>query len=197
MTLKRRIVDSEISKRRTKISYNDEYMLANVLSSLSRWGHGVGFLQIQKIASEYIKSIGQEDLFKNGQVTRDWFCGFTKRWNHVFKYKVPEKIAKNRAAACNPEAIIEFFKIVRTIYDEHDLHDKPHLIFNVDETGFDCSPLSEKIICANDSNKTKKQVAYQITSNNTKTRYTVAACCSASGMHFSPFIVYKCKLFKT
>lgn len=67
----------------------------------------------------------------------------------------------------------------------YSLHDKPHLIWNCNETGFGDKPKSrEKVMCL----KAKRHIYRQQT--NTREHITVHMAVSAAATHVPPFIIY-------
>ncbi|XP_073766983.1 uncharacterized protein [Danio rerio] len=83
-----------------------------------------------------------------------------------------------------PKAIEGFFKLFEALYTEHKLEEKPHLIFNCDETGFGDKPRSrEKVLC-----QTGRKHKYQ--QQQIIREHITIHCCVNAGESIPPFIIY-------
>ncbi|CAM4570299.1 unnamed protein product [Leuciscus chuanchicus] len=88
--------------------------------------------------------------------------------------KGPSDVWWSRFKACHPE-------LTSPLYIRHSLEDKPHLVFNCDETGFGDKPRSrEKVLC-----QTGRKHVYQ-QQKTTREHITVHCCVSAAGESFHP-----------
>jgi len=94
----------------------------------------------------------------------------------------------NRAQSLNSTNLDLFFEMCQKYYDHLEMHDKPHNIYNVDESGFSGDQGGLKILC-----KKGMKTPSKISSSNDKIMYTVAICCNAAGQFLPPYIVYKAK----
>ena len=57
-----------------------------------------------------------------------------KRWPELRVVK-PQKLGMRRAKSTTKETVFKYFDELEKIMVKYDLKHKPHLIFNVDETG--------------------------------------------------------------
>lgn len=99
-------------------------------------------LEIRTIADDYLKNIGQPR-----KLGRKWFRGFMLRFKDELVQRKCTNLAANRANAITQECLDDFFKLLKDIYDEKDLHLKPHSVWNCDESGYGCDQGNYKIIC--------------------------------------------------
>ena len=101
-------------------------------------------------------------------------------------------ITRNRAEASKPEIIDNFFRLIKTEYDKIENEQKKCLnaedVNNLDEIDFNGEQNCKKIICRKSSKNIKK-----IQGDNSKTMYTVLACCNAAGEFLPPHVIYKSK----
>ena len=67
--------------------------------------------------------------------------------------------------------------------DNNDLHDKPHLIWNMDETGLSMAPRTPKVIA-----KKGTKVVHSKASNSRET-ITIIACGNADGALIAPHVI--------
>ncbi len=113
-------------------------------------------------------------------------------WWSRFKARHPELASRTadsldraRVHGATPEAIEGFFKLYEALYVKHKLEDKPHLIYNCDETGFGDKPRSrEKVLC-----QTGRKHVYQ-QQQTTRKHITVHCCVNAAGDSIPPFIIF-------
>ena len=70
------------------------------------------------------------------------------------------------------------------LLDDSGLKDSPNRIFNLDETGLNTNPLSQKMFMKRGSKTT-----YLNSASCGKQNYSVLFCCSASGEFLPPFVV--------
>ena len=77
----------------------------------------------------------------------------------------------------------KYFSELDKVLSEHDLHDHPEFIWNVDETGLLLEHNPHKVVCC------KGQHPQAITSNKGKTT-TIIACGSAAGSRLPPYYVF-------
>lgn len=111
---------------------------------------------------------------------------FKHRWRESLSFKFAQNISENRAAACSKKVVDNFFDLLTRKCEELNLKNKPKNIFNVDETGFMCSPGNKKMFFRRGSSIVEK-----IGLNNDKTMYTVQVCCDASGEFLPFYILFK------
>ncbi|KAL1276272.1 hypothetical protein QQF64_035895 [Cirrhinus molitorella] len=110
----------------------------------------------------------------------------------AFKARHPEltsqtadSLDKARVHGATPESIGAFFQLYKALYVKHNLEEKPHPIYNCDETGFGDEPRSrEKVLC-----QTGRKHVYQ-QQQTTKEHITVHCCVNASGDTIPPFIMW-------
>ncbi|KAJ8333738.1 hypothetical protein SKAU_G00410570 [Synaphobranchus kaupii] len=68
-----------------------------------------------------------------------WWSRFKAR-HPALTMRTADSLDRARVHGATPEAIEGFFSIYEALYIQHDLKNKPHLIFNCDETGFGDKP---------------------------------------------------------
>ena len=79
-------------------------------------------------------------------VTHGWWERFCFRHPEI-SLRITSALSYARAKGQNEEALSNYFDVLEETLDEHKLHDKPALIFNVDETGLPLSPSLPKGVC--------------------------------------------------
>jgi hypothetical protein len=155
--------------RPTRLPETLEILLVSILQCLASWCFGLQFFQIQDLIKGYLVKTNQTNLFPPyGEVGRKWFRCFMKRHGEEISMRKAQPLATNRASAISHECIQDFFALLRRKYQELGLHGKPHLLWNVDESGYGCDQGKACIIC-------KKGVKnpHLIQGNSEKIQYTV------------------------
>lgn len=118
-----------------------EQLIADSCVALARWGFGLGKLQIISIGEQHLTKLGQPRT-----LGRKWFNGFMRRHKELSLRK-STNLSINRAKALSQECIDEFFKLLTDAFKENDLEHRPHSIWNVDESGYNCDQGNCKIVC--------------------------------------------------
>ncbi len=99
--------------------------------------------------------------------------------------RTADSLDRARVHGATPEAIEGFFKLYEALYTKHSLEEKPHLLYNCDETGFGDKPRSrEKVLC-----QTGRKHVYQ-QQQTTREHITVHCCVNAAGGKHSTLIIY-------
>ncbi|ROL41877.1 Myb-like protein V [Anabarilius grahami] len=76
-----------------------------------------------------------------------WWARFKARHPELTS-RTADSLDRARVHCATLEAFEGFFKLNEALYVKHSLEDKPHLIYNCDETGFGDKPrLREKVLC--------------------------------------------------
>jgi hypothetical protein len=101
-------------------------------------------------------------------------------------FKKAQSLSHDRAKSIGKEEMEHYFTNLETIMSEYDLHNKPHLIYNIDETGFSPMHTSPKIL-------TKKDCTPQAITSPRSTMVTCIAACNAIGNFIPPYLVLKGK----
>lgn len=117
------------------------------------------------------------------QVTHGWWQKFCFR-NPQISLRTTSALSYARAKGQNTEALSSYFDILEDTFNEHKLHDKPNLVFNMDETGLPLSPVPIKGVC-----KKGTKTPDSITSGD-KSQITVIGCVSAAGHCIPPMIIW-------
>jgi hypothetical protein len=78
---------------------------------------------------------------------KDWFSAFLTR-NGDIAVRKPEGLWRAIAQGLNYKALDDYFDLYRNLCTELNICDKPHVIFNVDETGFPLNNVPPKIVIA-------------------------------------------------
>lgn len=99
-----------------------------------------------------------------------------------------DPIANVRMECMEKTTMAEYFELLKTTLTENNLLDKPHQIYNVDETGMPFDHRPPKVVTSVGQKKVRSR-----TSGN-KSQVTVIACVSAAGQVIPPFVIFDAKM---
>lgn len=162
-----------------------EDRLGNATKILEKWGFGLSRAEILNLVGDYVRLNDMKTPFKDGIPGEDWFLNFKHR--QQLSIKKPQSVEYVRKAMTDPFIVDEYFKLLENTLSELKLSDKPHLIWNLDETSLSLDPSRTKVVGA--VNKPSSRTTY----GTGKENITVLAGVSASGKKLPPLIVYKGK----
>ncbi|XP_074039973.1 uncharacterized protein [Leptinotarsa decemlineata] len=171
--------------RSTALPLQDEKTLVAGLTYMEKYGYGLSRKEVLDIVGTYVKEKGLKTPFKDGVPSKDWFIAFKQR--HNLSLKKPQSVEYAREKACDPFIIKHYFNNLKSTIDELNLSDKPHLIWNFDETSFCEDPSKTKVIGP------KGSTATRTTSSPGKENISVLLGCSAAGAKAPPLIIFKGK----
>ena len=95
--------------------------------------------------------------------------------------------ANVRMDCLNPEAMKQYFDLLKDVLEENDLMDSPGQIYNVNETGMPLDHQPPKIV----TKKGQKKVRCRTSDNISQ--IIVIGCVSASGQAIPPFVIFDSK----
>ena len=159
--------------------------LLNRLRLFEKWGFGLLRSEVFDIVQTFILKNDLLDKvpFKNGVPGEDWFLGFKKR--HRLSVKKPQAVEYARKKVVDPFLIHEYFDNLEDSIRELGLENKPHRIWNLDETSFCTDPSRFKVVGAID------QATTRTIADSGKENTSVLFACNAAGGKAPPLIIYK------
>jgi len=87
----------------------------------------------------------------NVHVTHGWWERFCFRHPKI-SLRTTSALSYARVQGQNEEALSSYFDILEDTFSEHKIHDKPALVFNMDETGLPLSPIPLEGVCKKHKN---------------------------------------------
>jgi len=168
------------------LTNTEEKLMVEALMYLADRGFPQDREDVKLMVKSYIISTGRNTPFKDDKPGKDWCIAFEKRWKENLGKRKPELLTRARATDLSEETLTKFFELYEKTLDENNLSDRPHCIFNLDETGLRTDPTAGKIFVRKSS-----KTAYYLTPSCGKAMYTVLFCGSAAGQCLPPFVVYK------
>ena len=166
-----------------------EKVLSEHIMLMPSYGYGNSRQEVLNIAVDTAIHLGlRRKVDKDGNSThlsKNWLDVFLKR-NPSLNVRKPQSLSQARAKALSKPVVEKYFIELKAIIDKYQLHDKPHYIFNIDETGITTEHKPPKVVSSAQSN------AQSITSPRGSLT-TVISCTSASGQVLPPYFVFKGK----
>lgn len=181
----RRGVKSSSFGRPPVLSIETEKKLADLLHIMERNGFGLSRKEVVELVANYIICNNIQTPFKNGIPGKDWVSNFIKRNN--MSIKKPQAVEYSRKKVCDPFIIQGYFDMLHKVLTDLDIGDKPHRIWNMDETSFSNDPRKTKVVGL------KGYAATRTTSSSGRENTSVLITCNANGDKGPPLIIYKGK----
>lgn len=158
----------------------EEANLVRHFKTMAAYGYGYTRQECVDIASDYAVHLGKRTMDK--PFTMKWMRGFLKRWPEL-KVLKPRGLEHVRAKMASKETVAEYFKNLANTISTYNMHDKPHLIYNIDEKGISIDHKPPSVV--SDSTYCPQAV----TSGRGKT-ITILGGGSASGVAIPPFFIF-------
>jgi len=138
--------------RKTVFSKEEEEELRDCIVDLASLGFGLRLVDIGELVESYVKSSNHEQGKKvfnykkrSGYPGPDWLNSFMRR--HNLSLKEATKLCRARYNATkNPFIINNFYDMLEQIVKDLGLENKPHLIWNCDESGLPYDPKRCRIV---------------------------------------------------
>ena len=160
---------------------NEERELATFLIGCSKIGYGKTRSEVLLLVERLLQSRGITRTVSNG-----WWERFRIRHPDI-TLRTPSSLCKARALATNHEVIDQYFDILEEALTVNNLFDKPHQVFNLDETGVPLDPKPLKVVASH-----REQNPSNIRAG-TKSQISVVGCISAGGIALPPMIIWSGK----
>ncbi|XP_053388230.1 uncharacterized protein LOC128551405 [Mercenaria mercenaria] len=157
-----------------------EVKLVNHFKKMAAFGYGYTRQECVDIASDFAVQLGKRR--KDKPLTMKWMRGFLKRWPEL-KVLKPKGLEFSRAKMASKEVVFNYFSNLKSTLEKHNLANKPHLIFNVDEKGISVEHKPPYIVAGS------SYTPSAVTSGKGKT-VTILGCGSAAGQAIPPYLVF-------
>jgi len=168
------------------LNYDEERVLVDYVETLAQLGYGLTNERLKNLAGDMVFSFGRKP--NNKPMSNNWLYGFLHRWGNQIASLSAKRLESTRAKSATPEAIDIYFKNLYNTLTTYNLLDKPHLIFNMDETGITPEHRPPNIIAP------VGVKAQAVTSPRSSTT-TIIGCANAIGNALPPFFIFKGKRF--
>ncbi|XP_069134293.1 uncharacterized protein [Argopecten irradians] len=138
---------------------------------------------IKLFIRQILKKSGRKNILGPSGPSDKWIRKFLKR-NPQLHMRKPQTIDGGRARMANGNVMQQHFALLKQTVHQLGLENKPHLIYNMDETGFGKGAIAQDKVCVTSGGAYTKQVA---TTNHS----TATVCVSADGKVLPSFIVFE------
>lgn len=175
-------IDHKDFGRETVLTHEEELSLVEHTEVSAQLGYGYSNKGLQRAAGELAHVLGRRPSSK--PLSNCWLYGFLGRWKDRISSLKPSSLDSNRAKNSTPEVVNDYFTNLEITIRDHNLQDKPHLIYNLDETGISPEHRPPNVIAPVNSK------AQSVTSPRSSST-TLIGCANAAGNHIPPYFVFK------
>ena len=173
-----KILPGAHSGPKSYLSTDEEAELAKFLVRCSMMGYSKSKSEVIALIQRVVNRKGLQV-----NVTHGWWDSFRKRHPEL-TLRVPTPLSQARSQATDVEVLSHYFDLLEETIISNDLHGKPHLIFNMDESGMPLDPAPPKLIFR------RGAAAAHAVGSGDKTQITVVGCVSASGYCLPPMVIW-------
>lgn len=150
---------------------------------MEKHGFGLSRNEVIFLTGDYVNENKFKTPFKNGIPSKEWLIAFMRR--HNLSVKKPENVEFLRRKSCDPLVIGNYFSLPKTTIEKLNLTNKPHLIWNLDETSFCSDNTKTKVVGAKGVQSTRTS------STSGRENTSVLFACNANGGKAPPLIIFK------
>ncbi|XP_071799787.1 uncharacterized protein [Asterias amurensis] len=163
----------------------EERALARWLSEMAKRGMGLSPGDFLDFVEGLL--IKEKRNFKTSRPSYTWYYAFMARNSDVLQRRKDSVLESSRVRVTQ-DKVVEWFDSYREFVSDLQLLDKPHRVWNADETGFQMGSKSGHVI-----GPTKSEYPSSLphlSGGSSKQRLTVMFCGSAEGALMPPFFVF-------
>ena len=161
----------------------EERELVEFLLGCAEVGYPKTVKEVRVMVGKIIAKKQHQDIGSTAPVSHGWWEKFQKRHQEL-SLRSSETLSQRRAVAMNPAVLNKYFDLLEDTVKGNDLHKRPALIFNCDESGFPLVHRPGKRIAG------KGQKHVLTVTSDSKSRVTVLACVNAAGYAIPPLVIY-------
>ena len=168
----------------TTLTLEQEEALVSYLSYMADHGYPLTRTMVKAYGWAIAKKSGNGERFnKEFGPGEHWWINFRKRHPKVTLRRA-DMLERSRAEALNPDVVNEYFGLLGETLDKLGLKNKPHQIFNCDETFLPLDCNKEKAVVRKGTKNSYCQ------SYGTSEHITLLCCASAACIPHPPMIIY-------
>ena len=135
--------------RPTELNKDEEQSLVNYIKYLAAIAHPLSVTPVKSFSWEISTRNDNKSRFHptKGRSHR-WWSSFRGRHKKEITLRKSTSIDRGRSWMCNETVLSQHFDLLEKELKNKDLINKPHLIFNVDETGINLEARNGKVVVA-------------------------------------------------
>ena len=171
--------------RATALPSQVETSLAQQITKAAETGFGINRMQLAAKAAQVARRLQLQTPWKDGVPGKDWLKSFRERQN--LSLRRPLALATVRARMLNRPVVNSYFEDLKKLLNDLDLMQKPHHIWNMDETSVPLTHKPTRVITASVAKNTPARVG------NNRENLTVLPCINAAGTAIPPMVIAKGK----
>ncbi|KAI0235680.1 hypothetical protein LSAT2_013758, partial [Lamellibrachia satsuma] len=165
------------------LSSTEEAALVAHVKDIAACGYGYTRRELAELAGETAFFLNKRDT--SAPLHDKWVYDFLKRWPEL-KIMKPKGLSMVRARSATRETLDNYYRELLRIFQKYKLLEKPHRIFNVDETGISTEHIPPKIVAS------RGRTPLAMVSSRSATT-TIISTVSAIGQVLPPYIIFKGK----
>ena len=167
----------------TILTSDEEQQLVEWALHMAQIGYGQTRRQICEMVKRIMDQTKRPNPFTNNRPGKDWWYAFLRR-HPKLAMRQPQPLEAARAVSCTPAVLDRWFAEFEQFLLQYDLYDKPHRIWNCDESGFPLCPKTGKVLTTQGIRN-----VYHVTGNG-KEQVTTLCAVSAAGGVIPPMHVF-------
>ncbi|XP_067649060.1 uncharacterized protein [Haliotis asinina] len=160
--------------------------IADQIKAAALTGFGITRRQLVLKVARICRRLKLTTPFKNDVPGKGWIAGFMKRHPDIH-LRSPVPLTTIRARMLNPCVTNSYFEELEELVQSLKLNDKPHLIWNIDETSVPLTHKPTKVLAEAGVKNVPGRVG------NIRDNVTVLACINAAGGNIPPMAIVKGK----
>ena len=168
-----------VTGRKPVLSVFEEAKIVEHIRVMADYGYGYTMQEVADIATEYAVLLGKRT--HDNPLTLRWIEGFRTRWPEI-KVSKPRNLEHVRAKMTSEITVNTYFQNLQKALIKHNVLDKPHRIFNIDEKGISLDHKAPHIVSCSAG-------PLAVTTGKSKT-ITILGCGSAGGVAIPPYFVF-------
>lgn len=162
-----------------------EDTLEGYVIARSEWGFPVDKQELLDMIQALVRDMKLVTNFSNDRPGEAWYRRFMRDHPRI-SLKKPEQLQKCRVNAADPFVVNDFYDKLESVIQKYNLKNRPHLVFNCDESAFPTDPNNLLAL----GEKGKKSFYRQIGGTG-RENISVNSCVTAAGDKVPPHIIFK------
>ena len=175
--------------RQPAIPLEVEDKIAQCATENARKGFGVGRKEVMLRAGRVCRTLHIKTPFRGGIPGKNWWRGFKARHPEL-SIRKPEALAVSRSRLMNPLVVATYFSDLGKVVTSLGLLNKPHCIWNADETGVILTHKPTSVVARKGARGVPGRTA------NSRESITTLATVNAAGQRMPPLHIVKGKTHK-